>query len=234
MAQAKPECNTSEPAKSAESASDGWVEEHRIVGRNATKADVLLGRIDGRPVAIKDYGPRPLAIRSVLGRWLAGREARAYRVASSVSGIPAFLGRRGPYALMFERIDGTPLAERPVGSVDATTFDRLDRVLAELHELGVALGDVHHRDVLLTRDGDLRIVDLATAWVCGRTPWSAWVFRRLRDQDRVAAARLRARFLERDEQQAVAAIGPSAAAWHRRGRSWKRRLDRLRGRHPDP
>ena len=209
-----------------------WVEERRLPGRNATKADILLGRIDGRPVAIKDYGRRPLTVRSVLGRWLSGREARAYRAASAVVGIPEVLGRLGPYALVLERVEGRPLAELAPGSLGSATFDRLDRILEDLHVHGVALGDLHHRDVLVTRDGDVHVVDLTTAWLCGRSPWSAWVFRRFRDQDRVAAARLRARFLGQDEVAAVAAIGTAAAAWHRRGRRWKARLDRLRGRRP--
>lgn len=230
MNQPRLESSTPDPSRSAGLARGAWIEERRIVGRNATKADVVLGRLDGRPVAIKDYRPRPLAIRAVLGRWLAGRESRAYTAAGDVEGIPAFLGRRGPYAIVLEQVPGRPLAEHAVGDVGASTFDRLDRILDALHARGVALGDVHHRDVLVTADGEVRVVDLATAWTRGSTPWSAWLFRRFRDQDRVAAARLRVRYLGGDEDRAIAAVGPGAVAWHRRGRAWKRLVDRLRGR----
>ncbi len=233
MSETRPESSTPTAGRSAPSGAGAWIEERRIVGRNATKADVLLGRIGDRPVAIKDYGPRPALVRVVLGRWLTAREVRAYVAAGDLEGLPACLGRRGPTALVLERVPGRPLAELAVGDVRTATFDRLDGVLAALHARGVALGDVHHRDVLVTADGDVRVVDLATAWVRGRAPWSRWIFRRFRDQDRVAAARLRARYLGGDEGRAIESVGRSAAAWHRRGRTWKRWVDRLRGRRSD-
>jgi hypothetical protein len=40
---------------------------------------------------------------------------------------------------------------------------------------------------------------------------------------------MRARFTGGDVAAAVAAVGPSAAAWHARGRRLKALLDRLRG-----
>jgi hypothetical protein len=67
------------------------------------------------------------------------------------------------------------------------------------------------------------LVDLATAW--RRRLW----FERFRDADRVALARMRARFTGGDVEAAVRAVGHGAAAWHRRGRRAKALLDRLRG-----
>ena len=95
----------------------------------------------------------------------------------------------------------------------------------------MALSDLHHRDVLVGADGRLHVLDLAVAWTAGRKKrgWRHRVFRRLCDQDRVALARMRARFVGGDVEAAVAAVGSSAEAWYRRGRRVKHWYDRLRG-----
>ncbi len=206
----------------------------RIRGRNATKADVLFYHLDDLAVALKTYAPRPWWIRHGLGHWLIRREAAAYEAAAGVAGLPAFLGRLGPCALATERLAARPLASfREAGQedLDDGVFDAVAAILDQLHRRGVAVADLHHRDVLLSADGSVFLVDLATAWLLGERPGRLRkaVFRRLCDQDRVALARMRARFTGRDVAAAVAAVGSSAAAWHARGRRLKSLIDHLRG-----
>lgn len=204
----------------------------RLPGRNATKADILVYRSGGVEIAVKDYGARPFLTRQLLGRYLIRREAAAYGAAAGISGLPRFLGRVGPFAIATEWIRARPLAgfggERP----DPACFERAGAILDELHGRGIALADLHHRDLLVADDGEVYIVDLATAWVLGRSPrgWRRRLFEHLRQQDQVALARMRARFTGRDPDAAVAEIGGRAAAWHRRGRAFKSLLDRLRRR----
>jgi len=203
----------------------------RIDGRNWTKADVLFFDLGDLRVAVKSYAPRGALIRNTLGRWLIRREAAAYVAAAEVTALPAFLGRPGPFALVTEWVDAEPLKARE-GVLDDALFDRLAAILDELHGRGVALADLHHRDVLLTPDGSLYLVDLATAWVLGPGPGfiRRLLFERFRESDRVNLARMRARFTGGDVEAAVASVSPEAAAWHRRGRRVKGWLDRLRGR----
>jgi hypothetical protein len=203
----------------------------RIVGRNGTKADVLFYELDDDRVAVKTYAPRGALMRSTLGRWLIRREAAAYRAAEGVDALPGFLGRLGPYALATRWVDAEPLKERVGVELDEAFFDRLGAVLDELHDRGVALADLHHRDVLLGADGALYIVDLATAWVLGHRPGPIRrrLFKRFCESDRVNLARMRARFTGGDVAAAVESVSPAAAAWHRRGRKVKGWLDRLRG-----
>lgn len=205
--------------------------DERIRGRNATKADVLFYRLDERAVAVKTYAPRPWWIRHGLGRWLIRREAAAYAAAAGVFGLPAFLGRLGPFALATELVPARPLASLRDERLDDRTFDAVAAILDDLHHRGVAVADLHHRDVLLAADGSVFLVDLAMAWILGQRPGRLRraVFRRLCDQDRVALARMRARFTGRDVAAAVAAVGPSAAAWHARGRRLKSLVNHLRG-----
>jgi hypothetical protein len=204
-----------------------------LAGRNISKATVRVYRVDDVEVAVKDYAPRPFLIRQSVGRFLIRREARAYAAAAGVSGIPAFLGRVGPFALATRWVDATPLSALSGSSVDASVFDRAARILEALHARGIALTDLHHRDVLVSRDGAVHLVDLATA-VCagpGAGALARAVFRRARDADRIALARMRARFTGGDERAAVlGAAGPRAAALHTWGRRIKRVWDRIRRR----
>lgn len=203
----------------------------RIVGRNGSKADVLFYEQDGERVAVKTYEPRNAMVRNSLGRWLIRREAAAYEAAGAIDGLPVFFGRLGPYALVTRWVDAEPLRERAGARLDDALFDRLGVVLDELHSRGVALADLHHRDVLLGADDSLYVVDLATAWVLGRRPGPIRrsLFERFCESDRVNLARMRARFTGGDVDAAVASVSPGAAAWHRRGRRMKGFLDRLRG-----
>jgi len=198
----------------------------RLPGRNRTKADVLVYRLDEAEIAVKDYAPRPWWVRHTLGRWLTGREAAAYRAARGVHGVPEFLGRLGPWTLATRWVDALPLAELQADRPDPDWYDGLAALVARLHDRGIALADLHHRDVLVGHDGEPWIVDLAMASVLApgagrlRRHWHE----RLKDLDRIAVARMRARAEGRDPDLAVERIGGASAAWYRRGRRLKRLL----------
>lgn len=203
-----------------------------IDGRNESKADVLFFDLGDTRVALKTYAARNVVVRNTLGRWLIRREATAYEAAGGVEGLPAFLGRLGAHALATEWVDAVPLRARSGAQLDNDLFDRLESIVGELHGCGVALADLHHRDVLLGEDGRVFVVDLATAWVLGRRPGPVRrrLFARFRESDRVNLARMRARFTGGDVEAAVASVSPAAERWHRRGRRVKGWLDSLRGR----
>ena len=203
----------------------------RIDGRNWTKADVEFYENDDFKIAVKTYGPRNVVARNTLGRWLIRREAAAFQAVAGIEAVPDFIGRIGPFAIATRWVDAVPLKAHTGGRLDDEIFDRLAVIVAQFHERGVALADLHHRDVLLSDDGSLYVLDLATAWVTGDRPGplSRYLFERFCESDRVNLARMRARFTGGDPEAAVASVSPAAAAWHRRGRKVKSILDRLRG-----
>jgi hypothetical protein len=205
--------------------------ERRLVGRNLSKADVLLYDVGGRRIAVKDYAARPFLARQTIGRVLVGRECRAYEGAGDAPGLAPFLGRLGPFTLATGWIDAVPLAELPGGAASPEIFDRLDAVIADLHKRGVALSDLHHRDVLVAGDGSVHLVDLAVAHVLGPRPGvlRRRLFARLSGQDLLSAARMRARFTGRSEAEALAAIDPAVRRLWKAGRGIKAFWDRLRG-----
>jgi len=204
--------------------------ERRFRGRNVSKADVSIYDLGGRRVAVKDYGARPFLVRQTLGRWMVRRETKAYRAADGASGIAAYLGRVGSFAFATVCLDAIPLADVPAGTVGAETFDRLDRILSGLHAHGVAIADLHHRDVLIGAGGDVHVVDFAAAYVLGANPsgFRRRVFARLSAQDRLAAARMRARFTGRPEDEALAQMDPVAVRLWGVGRKIKALWDRFR------
>ncbi len=205
----------------------------RIPGRNLSKADVVVYRVHGADVAVKDYGSRPFVVRNSIGRFFIRRESAAYRAAAGVAGLPPFLGRVGPFALATAWIDASPLSSFSGRTIDPKVFDRLSAILETMHQRGIALSDLHHRDVLVGGDGTVHLVDLATAWIADGfpAPLRRAVFRTLRDMDRVALARMRARFTGTDEALAVRdSVGSASATRYRLGRRIKQLWDRLRGR----
>ena len=90
---------------------DGLEPLRRLVGRNRTKADILVYRLHGTEIAVKDYGARPWLVRQTIGRLLIRRESAAYLAAGPVEGLPPFHGRLGPFALATGWLDARPLAD---------------------------------------------------------------------------------------------------------------------------
>jgi len=209
----------------------GQQPERWLEGRNLTKADIAIYRVDGMRLAVKTYARRPAWVRHGLGRWLTRREAAAYRAAGDIDGLPRFFGCPTPFALTTEWVPGRPLPELGLGLVEEEVFSEVARLLRRLHARGVALADLHHRNVLVAEDGRVFLVDLAAAWVLGDDPWPLRraLFRRLRELDFLSLARMRARWTGGDAREAVAAVGGSIAKWHTRGRRVKTLLERVRG-----
>jgi hypothetical protein len=200
-------------------------------GRNRTKADVRVHRTPWGDIAIKDYGARPWVVRHTLGRFLIRREAAAYRAAGELHGLVRCFGRVGPFALATAWIEARTLAGCADGSVEVDRFDRLLGIVRGLHRRGIAVADLHYRDVLLVPDGTVRLIDLAMAFTLGGHPGRLRraIFERLVEADLWAVARLRRRFGIGHPPGAASDHARRAVVWHRRARRVKWYWDKLRG-----
>ena len=198
-------------------------------GRNVTKAVVDLVEIDGRPIVLKDFAPRPWPVRFLLGPWQLGREARAYETLQGLRGTPAFLGRVDRQAIALEYVPGRTLASLRPGDLPVPFFDRLDLLLDEIHARGVAHGDLHRHDVLAGPGGEPCIVDFSTSVTAGQgaSAWTRFLFDQMRRADGRSVAKIRRRLLP-GSGTAV----PGRRGLYRAGAWAKRLLGRLRGRHP--
>ena len=128
------------------------------------KADVVVVRVDGGSVLVKDFAGRGRLVRG-LGRLQIRREAAAYRWLDGVPGVPAFVGCVDPLALAIEWIDGERLAFATYPQREAPEhLAQLRKILDAIHARGVVHNDLRGREnVLLRRDGGLAIIDFAAA-----------------------------------------------------------------------
>jgi len=203
-----------------------------IPGRNASKADIRVYRLAEETLAVKDYGHRPFLIRHLVGRLMLRRESHAYAVAAGVDGLPEFRGRIGRFALATRWLDAKPLAECSPERIPTDCLEQVHAIVRQLHDRGIALTDMHHRDILIGSDGRVWIVDLASAWI-GADGWRGPFFRWLRQLDILSLWRLRRRVEPETGEALPPGVSPSILVWHRRGKRMKDILDRFRGRRRD-
>ncbi|HEX4824971.1 MAG TPA: hypothetical protein VFV19_11735 [Candidatus Polarisedimenticolaceae bacterium] len=135
-----------------------------IVAGTGGKADVFSIPVDGVRVLVKDFRPRGFVARQ-LGRFQIGRESAAYATLTGMAGVPAFAGRIDAYALAIEFIEAERLAFAEVRPADGPTLiAKLRTIVDDLHARGIIHNDLRGREnVLLTKDGNLVVIDFAAA-----------------------------------------------------------------------
>ncbi len=127
-------------------------------------ADVLLVESDAGRAVVKDFAPRGLLVREVLGRWLIRRELRILRALQGHPAVPTLLGRVDGLAFASLHRDGSRFSHRRPWTFDAAFGRRLARAVDELHARGVVHLDLAHRsNVRADTAGRPVIVDFETA-----------------------------------------------------------------------
>ncbi len=110
----------------------------------------------------------PLWSRGI-GRYLAGREARALKLLEDVRGVPRLvqMDRAG---LVRSWLDGAPLQQ--VGKLDRRWVEDAHRLLREIHRRGVTHNDLAKpQNWLVTPDGDAAVIDMQIATVHRKRGW---------------------------------------------------------------
>lgn len=176
--------------------------------RNVTKAEVFLLEDEGRRFVVKTLDSPPITLRRLFGGALLRREGRMLAKLRGTPGVPGLIEATRA-TLVVEHRPGKSLYELRMRGITAATAERIEQALAAFHASGFAHGDIGRRDVLVTRDGDVSIVDFATAVGPGSPPllWRAllplWRWR-----DRVRVAKLIRRYRKRwDRRMARRAAG---------------------------
>jgi serine/threonine protein kinase len=128
------------------------------------KADVLAVELSSGPMIVKDFARSAWWLRW-LGVLQIAREARAYGHLEGVAGIPRFYGKIDRLALALEKIEGERLAFVKLPGLEGEKYLRkLRRIVDAIHERGVVHNDLRGREnVILGRDGELRVIDFAGA-----------------------------------------------------------------------
>lgn len=118
----------------------------------------------GRALVVKDFAPRSLLVRSVLGPWITRREARAWARLRGHPQVPCLVGRIDALAFAVEYRPGRRMSRKLVGQVPPDFGERLERGLAEMHRRGVVHLDLRHRsNVLVGEQGDPVLIDFGSA-----------------------------------------------------------------------
>lgn len=150
--------------------------------RNWSKADVLAGEIE-TPAGltrfiVKDLKSRALWYRLLAGRTFLRREWRALKALDGVEGVPRALARPDLDSLVIEYVEGTAVADMPYGSMPEDVFLRIEALVEKLHARGVTHGDLHQDNILVKPDGDVALIDWATAQSVGAHPKGVkqWAF----------------------------------------------------------
>jgi len=146
------------------------------------KADIKTVRIGEAEAILKDFAGKSWPVRA-LGRIQIDREIRALGRLQGLAGIPACFGRWGREGLLLERVEGeriTRFCERRPDAA-AGMFERLERLVADMHARGVVHLDLRKRDnILIDGTGRPGIIDFNAA-VCltGVARRVLWLLRRI-------------------------------------------------------
>jgi hypothetical protein len=145
--------------------------------------DVRLVELGGRPIVVKDYGPRPLWVRWTFAAFLLRRELRAYRALEGEVAVPRLLGVIDALAFALEYRPGEPLGRGLAARLNSDFMARLRDAVARMHARGVVHLDLRHRsNVLVDEQGGPVLIDFASA-LCFRPGglaarwWLPWLAR---------------------------------------------------------
>jgi tRNA A-37 threonylcarbamoyl transferase component Bud32 len=110
---------------------------------------------------LKDFSDKLWPVR-LLGRRQVAREMRALRRLQGIPGIPRCYGEAGPIGILMEPIEGERITRwcRNRRDQAGPMFEKLQRLVGQIHARGVAHIDLRKRDnILVTEDGRPCIID---------------------------------------------------------------------------
>jgi hypothetical protein len=116
----------------------------------------------GRCYVLKQYDGQSRLFRSLAGRLMARREARAYRRLAGVEGVPTLLRHVPPDGLLVSYVEARPA--RDLSDLEDAFFERLRGVLAAIRDRGVLHGDVV-RNILVDEHRRPFVVDFGASFV---------------------------------------------------------------------
>ena len=213
-------------------------------GRSLTQANVYAYEIEGRRVAVKDFGCRPWPIRRWWGRWVLRREWNRLERLRDVAGIPQPIGWVDSDAFVMEWVDAERMPYLEENSLEPAFFDRLGELIANMHACGVAHGDLRRKNILVDGAQNPYLVDFATAFLAGPGRHRQRMFQRICRIDDLKVVKLKSDYcpdgLTDAERQLLARSDPlllrighffrnSVYRPFIKPKRWRRRWKRLRG-----
>lgn len=155
---------------------------------------ILLTAPDGVKFVLKDWSGRPWIFRQTWCRVAAWREVRVYERLRGMAGVPQLISRMGDLGFVMEWLDARPLPRTKMRDVLGLEFFRqLDALVRDMHDRGVAHGDLRRRNILRGIDGRPRLIDFETA-VVAKGEDGGRFFRALCGVDHITVLKIQARY----------------------------------------
>ena len=212
-------------------------------GRSLVQGDVCGYEIEGKRIVVKDFKRRLWLIRRWWGRWVLRREWERLERLQGIAGIPRLIGWIDADAFAMEWLEAKrlPAAKRD-SALEAIFFERLAKLVGEMHERGIGHGDLRRKNVLVGVGQQPYLVDFATAFRLGTSRHSRRLFERYRRIDDLKVVKLKHYYCPgslTDEERARLASRPlllrvgqfMRSKIYRpflKPRRWRRRWKRLR------
>ncbi len=150
---------------------NGSIQIEKVLARGGLgKADVYIARLRGRPYVVKDFSSKGFLERNLIGRLLISREVRAYRALAGTAGVPERFERLSPFAFAVEYIDAKDLGAVNRGKIGPDVIRRLEDIINGIHRVGWVHLDLQRRTNILLVNGEIVVIDLASAFNPGRIP----------------------------------------------------------------
>ena len=165
--------------------------------QSIAQADLYLVNIGGECLIFKDFSGRFLPARCLIGRVAISREVRAYRHLEGIPGIPRFICQPDSDSFLMEYIEGQSLAcYKKKTPPTPAVFTALSELVERMHQRGVAHGDLHKRNILVSSTDIPYILDFATSLcITEKTGWlKKALFRKMCRIDRLAILKIKVRF----------------------------------------
>jgi RIO-like serine/threonine protein kinase len=160
------------------------------------KPDIKEVSYAGDRAILKDFSDKSWPVR-LLGRRQVLREVRALRRLDGIPGIPRCYGEAGRFGVLMERVEGERITRwcRSRRAEAAPLFERLIRLVAQVHTRGVAHIDLRKRDnILVAADGRPCVIDFNASFCFDPAGWGArFLFPLMRRIDDAAILKWKAR-----------------------------------------
>lgn len=175
------------------------------------KPDIKSVAYGSDRAVLKDFSDKSWLVR-LLGRRQVAREMRALRRLQGIAGIPRCYGEAGRVGLLMEPIEGERITRwcRRKRQETGPMFERLARLVDQIHARGVAHIDLRKRDnILITEDGRPCIIDFNASFCFDPAgPGARFLFPILRRIDDSAVLKWKSRL-------APELLSPDEAVRHR-------------------
>ena len=180
-------------------ASLDWLRQHVIHTYRqggGSRPDVNLIDKDGQKAVLKDHNACDRGFRLIIGPLLVWREAKALVRLREINGIPNLYATPDARSLLMEHLPGKQIGDCERNLAWGDFFNNFERLLQEMHTLGVAHCDLRNPgNVLVREDNQPAIVDFVSCVFRG-PKWnilSRWIFDKFSQADRDALAKLKKR-----------------------------------------